>query len=163
MGIIGEHPHSTLVAFLKTRLGTNVLPTICAARKFRVQFPLAKGFGTGLTSRTAMIHDRLEKIAADIRGAQNIPDEKKAELLNLLSGLKTEIEALSKTHGEDARSITGFAGVSASEATRAGKKPRLVSASLDGLTSSVEGFEVSHPRLTQLVNRLAVILSDMGI
>jgi hypothetical protein len=110
-----------------------------------------------------MIQDRIEKIAADIQGTQNIPDEKKAELLNLLSGLKTEIEALSKTHGEDARSITGFADVSTSEATREGKKPQLISASLDGLTSSVEGFEVSHPRLTQLVNRLAVILSDMGI
>jgi hypothetical protein len=110
-----------------------------------------------------MIQDRLEKIAADIQSTQNIPDATKAELLNLLSDLKTEIETLSKTHGEDARSIAGFADVSTNEATRAGKKPQLVHASLQGLTSSVEGFETTHPRLTQMVNRLAVILSDMGI
>jgi len=34
---------------------------------------------------------------------------------------------------------------------------------VEGLASSVRGFEVSHPRLVQIVDRLALALSNMGI
>lgn len=110
-----------------------------------------------------MIQDRLDKIEAKVQSAQNIPGNTKTELLNLLAGLKREIATLSQTHGEDARSIARFTDISTLEATRAGKKPQLVNAALQGLTFSVEGFETTHPALTQMVNRLAVLLSNMGI
>lgn len=110
-----------------------------------------------------MIQDRLDNITAKVQDAQNIPDSTRTELLNLLAGLKSEIAALSQTHDEDARSIARFTDVSTHEATRVEKKPQLVNAALQGLTSSVEGFETSHPALTQTVNRLAVLLSNMGI
>ena len=35
--------------------------------------------------------------------------------------------------------------------------------SLEGLTSSVEGFEATHPRLVQIVNSISTILANMGI
>jgi len=110
-----------------------------------------------------MIQDHIEKIETKVKEAKGMPDETKTELIGLLANLKTEISDLSKTHVEDAGSITRFADVSTHEATREDKKPELVRAAVHGLTSSVGGFESSHPELVQIVNRIATILSHMGI
>ena len=48
-------------------------------------------------------------------------------------------------------------------ARRAEPNPALVQLSLKGLSSSVQGFEGSHPRLVQLVNSLCTTLSNLGI
>lgn len=110
-----------------------------------------------------MINDRIDKLEAKVRSAQNIHEETRNELLGLLESLKTEIEKLSETHEEDAKSIARFADISTLEATRAERKPQLVDAALSGLNSSIETFETTHPSLTQIVNRLAVVLSNVGI
>jgi hypothetical protein len=110
-----------------------------------------------------MIQEHLEKIESKLSEAKNVPGETRAELLGLLSALKTEIAALATTHDEDARKIARFTHASAEEATRLEKKPGLAGTAVQELTESVEGFEVSHPGLVATVNRLAVILSNMGI
>jgi hypothetical protein len=110
-----------------------------------------------------MIQDSLDKIEASVQGASNIPDDTKTQLLGLLAELKTEVSALAATHGENARDIALLAGASAHEATREGKEPGEVDAALEKLTGSVSGFETTHPRLAQIVNRLAVTLSGVGI
>jgi chromosome segregation ATPase len=110
-----------------------------------------------------MIKDQIEKIETKVQDTKSIPEETRSQLLGLLSDLKSEIDTLAKTHAEDARSIAKFADVSTQVATRTEKKPQLVDAALSGLTASVEGFESTHSNLTQVVNRLAVVLSNMGI
>jgi len=110
-----------------------------------------------------MIEERIQNIESKVQATRNIPEDTRAELLELLEGLKSEISALAKTHGEDARSIARFADASAHEATREQKKAALMDASLSGLKSSVEGLEIEHPKVVQIVNRLATILSNMGI
>jgi hypothetical protein len=110
-----------------------------------------------------MIHDRIEKIEATLKGAGNLPEETRTELLKLLADLKSEVAPLTRTHDEDAASIAHFAGASVHEATRTARKPDQADAALKGLTASVEGFEASHPRLVEVVNRIAVTLSNMGI
>ena len=110
-----------------------------------------------------MIEKTISEIEAKIGGAESVSAERKAELLNLLGTLKTEVAALSKTHGEQADSIAGFAKMSAHEATRTEPNPQLRELSLQGLRSSADGFEVSHPRLVQIVNNVSKTLSDLGI
>ena len=110
-----------------------------------------------------MIQEQIEKIEAKIGSTENIPAETRQDLLALLATLKSEIAHLDETHSEDAQSIARFAEVSTHEATREEKRPDLVQAGIQGLTSSVEGFESSHPHLVQSVNQLAVALSNMGI
>jgi Domain of unknown function (DUF4404) len=110
-----------------------------------------------------MIEEHIQNIESKVRANRNIPEDTKAELLSLLEGLKSEVSALAETHSEDARSIARFVDASAQEATREQKKPALIEASLTGLTSSVEGLEAEHPKVVQIVNRLATILSNMGI
>ena len=110
-----------------------------------------------------MIQDTIGKIEERIRKAEAIKDESKTELLSLLSNLKAEVANLSSTDAEQAQSIAGFTAVSAHEATRDEKNPELVQLSLKGLTSSVEGFEESHPKLVQVVNSISTTLSNLGI
>ena len=110
-----------------------------------------------------MIEDRLKKIEEQISAAANIPEESRAELLDVLASLRSEIAALPSNKEDEARSIATFAEASAHEATRSSRKPRLLQAALSGLTESVGEFETSHPDLAAVLNRLATVLANMGI
>jgi hypothetical protein len=110
-----------------------------------------------------MIEKTISEIEAKVSGAESVSPAQRQELLQLLATLKTEVAKLSKTNSEQADSIAGFAQLSAHEATRADQNPQLRELSLKGLRSSVEDLEQSHPRLTQIVNRISKTLSDLGI
>jgi len=110
-----------------------------------------------------MIPDRLNKIEEKLKQSQSIKESDKAELLDLLSKLKTEITDISDTHSEDVESIVGFAELSAHEATRSDKNPELFDLSLKGLASSVQSLEMSHPMLVFIINRICKMISDLGI
>ena len=110
-----------------------------------------------------MIEDRLKKIEEQIAASENISGDSKSELLDLLAVLRSEIAALPQTQADEARSIATFAEASAHEATRSTVKPQLLEAALSGLTGSVEEFETSHPDLAAVLNRLAAVLSNMGM
>jgi hypothetical protein len=110
-----------------------------------------------------MIEDTIGKIEARIKTGESINPERRDELLQLLATLKSEMAALSHTHGEEAQSIASFAEVSTHEATRTQQNPQLLKLSLEGLSQSVEGFEKSHPRLVQIVNSISNTLSNLGI
>ena len=110
-----------------------------------------------------MIDDTIQKIEAQLQSAEAIPADRRRELLELLANLKAEVADLSQTHGEQAQSIAGFTGVSAHEATRETRNPELLDLSLQGLRSSVEGFEKTHPKLVQIVNSISNTLSNLGI
>ena len=110
-----------------------------------------------------MIQETIGKIEERLRQTKAIKGDNKVELLRLLSTLKAEISELSHTDAEQAQSIAGFTAVSAHEATREGRNPQLMQLSLQGLASSVEGFERSHPRLVEVVNSICTTLSNLGI
>ena len=110
-----------------------------------------------------MIQETISKIEAQIRQNDAVQPQSKAELLSLLATLKAEMSEIAKTHGEQAQSIAGFTAVSAHEATREQPNPQLLKLSLEGLSSSVQGFEESHPRLVQIVNAISTTLSNLGI
>ncbi|MGH7972760.1 MAG: DUF4404 family protein [Limisphaerales bacterium] len=110
-----------------------------------------------------MIEETIRNIEARIQGAETIKEDRRRELLQLLGTLKAEVAALSRTDGEQAESIAGFAELSTHEATREKQNPQLLDLSLKGLNSSVEGFERSHPQLVQIVNSISNTLSNLGI
>ena len=110
-----------------------------------------------------MIEETISSIEAKIKGADAINDDKRRELLQLLGTLKSEVATLSPAHDEQAQSIAGFTEISTHEATRSKQNPELLELSLKGLSSSVEGFEKSHPQLVQIVNSISHTLSNLGI
>ena len=110
-----------------------------------------------------MIQEIITQIETRIEEAKSLNDEKRRELLILLSNLKTEVSEFSKTHPEHTQSITSFAAVTIHEAIREEKNPQLLKLSLRGLSTSVQGFESSHPKLVGIVNSLCLALSNIGI
>ena len=110
-----------------------------------------------------MVEETITQIEARIKKAKSLDDERKKELLDLLSTLKTEVSKLSKTDAEDAQSIAVFTEVSIHEAIREEKNPQLLKLSLQGLSTSVERFENSHPKLVGIVNSICNTLSNIGI
>lgn len=111
----------------------------------------------------SMIKESLARLEAAIKTIETTDSQKKAELLKLYASLKAEVEGLTKAHGEQARSIAGFAEVAAHEATRKGRSKRLLQLSTEGLEASVQGFESSHPRLTAAVNEVCLFLARIGM
>ena len=110
-----------------------------------------------------MTDEHIEKTKSAIESAGNIPSDKKAELLGLLSKLKPVIAKVSQTHHEDARSIARLVEASAHEATRVERKPESIRNPLRKLKRSVENFEASHPQLAGFVNEYSALLSALGI
>src|SRR5260221_3843251 len=109
-----------------------------------------------------MIEETISDIEAKIHGAGSISDERKRELLELLGTLKAEVGTLAKTHDEEAQSIAGFTQLSTHEATRTTQNPQSLQLSVQGLRSSVDGFEQSHPQLVQIVNSISNTLASLA-
>ena len=109
-----------------------------------------------------MIDDTISRIEAKLRESGPSNAEHREELLLLLGQLKEELGRLERTHSEDVRNITGRAERSAEVATST-NNPELLKRSIQELADSVDGFENSHPQLVQIVNRIATMLSNLGI
>jgi hypothetical protein len=112
---------------------------------------------------SAILDYRIGIIEATIRTAKNIPSDRRSELLAMVAGLKSELDNLSKTHHEEAASITRFADASAHEVSRSRKNPELADTALTGLRGSIQVLEDSHPVLVNAVNGFANALSNMGL
>ena len=110
-----------------------------------------------------MTDEHIEKTKSAIESAENIPADRKAELLDLLSKLKPAIAKVSQTHHADARSIARLVEASAQETIRAQKKPEPSKRLLHELKRSVENFEASHPELVAFVTEYSALLSALGI
>jgi hypothetical protein len=110
-----------------------------------------------------MTDEHIEKTKSAIESAGNIPADKKAELLDLLSKLKPAIAKVSETHRDDAQSIARLVEASAKETIRAQKKPERSKRLSDELKRSVENFEASHPELVAFVTEYSGFLSALGI
>jgi hypothetical protein len=109
-----------------------------------------------------MIEDTLAKIEARLQSTDALSDGKRRELQELVATLKAEVANLSQTHAEQAESIAGFTELSTREATRDQQNPQLLKLSLTGMTSSVEEFEKSHPKLVKIVNAISTTLANLG-
>ncbi len=102
----------------------------------------------------------IEKIQEKIRSDNSLNEANKTELLDLLAKLNNEIAGLSKEHADN---IASHIERSADEVMKDKKDPNLLKKAIEGLSDSVKGFEVSHPILTENVNYIATVLSNMGI
>lgn len=110
-----------------------------------------------------MINDTLEKIESAIARVGTLDTHKKTELVALLNKLKAEIGALPASQSDKASSLANFAQAAAHEAARENSDTRLRTISIEGLAHSVKSFEASHPVLVETVNKICLMLSQIGI
>jgi hypothetical protein len=92
-----------------------------------------------------------------------VDEKKKAEIAQQLSTLRGELDELARTDADRAKSIAGFAELSAHEATQPRPHPELLKLSVAGLQKSVQEFEDTHPRLVEIVGSLSAMLSNLGM
>jgi len=86
-----------------------------------------------------MVKPLLEQLRAKVENATGLPDTTKSELLKLVAELESQA------------------------AGKAAAGPGASPHGLNRLISSVKGLEVSHPEITELANRIATMLGNMGI
>ena len=110
-----------------------------------------------------MIWETIDQIEAAIQNAKSLDDTQKKELVDLVDTLNTEVLQSSKTQPEHTQSITDLTEMSVHEAIRKEKNAQLLKLSLQRLSTSVEGFEGSHPKLVGIVNSLCLALSNVGV
>ena len=110
-----------------------------------------------------MTDEHIEKTKSAIASAENIPADRKAELLDLLSKLKPAIAKVSETHHEDARSIARLVEASAHETIRSEREPKQNKRLLYELKETVQNFEATHPQLATFVNQYSTVLSALGV
>ena len=110
-----------------------------------------------------MTDEHIEKTKSAIESAENIPADRKAELLDLLLKLKPAIAKVSETDNEDARSIARLVQASAQETIRTEGEPEQSKRLLHELKESVQDFEATHPQLAAFVNQYSTLLSALGI
>ena len=92
-----------------------------------------------------------------------VDEKRKAELLRQMAILQAELDELARTDADRAKTISGFAELSAHEATVPKPQPELLELSVAGLRKSVEDFEQTHPRLVEVVGSLSALLSNVGL
>lgn len=109
-----------------------------------------------------MSSERLAKLESMLRQNPNLPEGSRKELLDLVAGLRSEMARLDDSHAETAHQIADHAEA-ALHASLKGSQPEQASQAAERLADSVREFEATHPRLVELVDQLAVTLSNMGI
>lgn len=96
-----------------------------------------------------MIDRHIEHLESRIRNAEGISDERRAELLGLLESMRTEVASLPPSAQEKLEASV--------------PDDRSADAVMTEIQDSLSEFEASHPKLTQLTNQVAMVLSNMGI
>jgi hypothetical protein len=96
-----------------------------------------------------MIDRHIDHLESRIRNAEGLSDERRGELLGLIESLRREAASLPPEVRE--------------KLEVAAPDDRPVDDVVTEIQGSLTGFEASHPKLTQLTNQIAVVLSNMGI
>ncbi|MDB6075420.1 MAG: hypothetical protein JWO89_3060 [Verrucomicrobiaceae bacterium] len=89
-----------------------------------------------------MIDKHLEQLRATLEQAQDLPESTRTKLLELLATVENE---------------------AATTATKEDSETEPQGEGMNGLLSSVEQLEASHPEIASLINQVAITLSRMGI
>ena len=106
---------------------------------------------------------KIEAIEKKIQEASQVDAKSKEDLLDLMSDLKNELAHLKKSHANSAHDIADKTQTSTEQILDKDSQKEQLQKDIDGLQLSVEEFEVSHPKLVQIINRLCMMLSDIGI
>jgi mevalonate kinase len=106
---------------------------------------------------------KIENLEKKIESTSQIDAKIKEDLLDLMRSLKTELSDLKNINPDTAHDIAEKTQVSAEKILSSDNKKNELQENIDSLQGTVEEFEVSHPKLVQIVNRLCMMLSDIGI
>jgi hypothetical protein len=114
-------------------------------------------------NQPCMISERLARLEDTLRNDGTIPESARRDLLELLAGLKSEVAPLVESHGDTAQAIAGSAEAAVAASIQKKDDPAKAAGAVAGLAASVRTFEASHPRLVEIVDQLALTLTNLGL
>ncbi|MCM8525365.1 MAG: DUF4404 family protein [Lentisphaeraceae bacterium] len=101
-----------------------------------------------------MIEDKLKKIEERISQSENMSDENKTSVLQLLQELKSEINESSQNVEKDLKQ-----NISDIDDEDEG----IIKSAFNEINNTLSEFEESHPKLVQIVNSICTQLSNSGL
>ncbi|MCM8530490.1 MAG: DUF4404 family protein [Lentisphaeraceae bacterium] len=101
-----------------------------------------------------MVEDKLNKIEEKISQSENMTDENKAQVLELLKELKGEISSES--------SATEDTGIEKNISEIDSENEGFIKSAFNDINETINDFEESHPKLVQIVNSICTQLSNSG-
>jgi hypothetical protein len=110
-----------------------------------------------------MISGRFARLEDTLRNDSTIPEATRVELLQLLADLKAEVAPLVDTHEDTAHAIAGSAEAAVTTSMQERNDPALTAGTVASLKASVRAFEGTHPRLVEIVDQLALTLTNLGL
>ena len=103
----------------------------------------------------------LRKLQEKLSNLDKVSERERQELGNLVEQLQQELNELAVNDHDKAVEIGSAVQDTASQALHGGTAEAQLAA--DDFTSIIEKLEISHPRLTDVVNRMCKVLADIGI
>lgn len=110
-----------------------------------------------------MLNETLNKIETILKSSAQLTVSERDQLQKLYAELRGELDQLSQTQAEHAESIAAFASVAAQESLRKNKNSELTHLSLQGLKTSIDDFEDSHPKLFTTIQAIINSLRGLGV
>lgn len=108
-----------------------------------------------------MLDSTLKNIKEKITSLENISRNDKNELNILVDKLDQELASMSIIDQEKALKIGSVVQATADKALEGDALS--FESTMDDFSTSIETLEVTHPKLTNIVNRICKMLADIGI
>ncbi|MCF6176393.1 MAG: DUF4404 family protein [Victivallaceae bacterium] len=103
----------------------------------------------------------LKNIKQKIDSLESVSTNDKTELNALVENLHEELSAIASTDLDKASKVGSVVQTTADKALQG--DAQTVQSTIDDFSTSIETLEVTHPKLTDIVNRICMMLADIGI
>lgn len=101
-----------------------------------------------------MVEDKLKRIEERISQSENMAGENKAQVLELLKELKSEMSENSENVGTELKQ-----NISKIDSEDEG----FIKSAFSDINETINEFEESHPKLVQIINSICTQLSNSGL
>ncbi len=103
----------------------------------------------------------LKTIEEKISSLESVSSSDKAELNSLVASLQSELSSMASTDIDKATKVGTAVQTTADKALQG--NAQTVQSTIDDFSTAIETLEVSHPKITDIVNRICKMLADIGI
>lgn len=109
-----------------------------------------------------MLKQTLDKLEENIQDSQTLAQDKKSELLSLVDNMRIELGDFASGHAAQADDIAQQAHTAVRQVL-AETEPQQVALTSQGLARSIEEFELSHPKLYDVIKAFAIRITGFGV
>lgn len=107
------------------------------------------------------MNSTLINIKEKISSLESVSGNDKAELNGLVDSLHKELASIAETDNDKASQVGTVVQTTAEKALQGDAQE--VQSTINDFSTAIETLEVTHPKITDIVNRICKMLADIGI